>query len=176
MDKKPNEIVEENDQPQQEEPKPNRTKWMLIMGLLAVQLVVAVALVYFVIVPRVWPDKVKKSEPKAEVKKEKKEKDELGVIFTISDLTVNPKDSYGRRFAVFEVALEVESESDKKELERYRPIIVDQFLDYLRSRTVAQLTIELDIQKMKYDMSERVNEIIGKNIVKNLYFTRFVLE
>ncbi len=174
MNAKKNVTPEADSQEKQEEKKPNKTKWSVVISLIAVQLIAAVLLVYFVIVPRVWPNN-KKSDGKAQVAK-KKEKQGIGVIYTISDLTVNPKDSYGRRFAVFEIALELPNKDAKAEIEKFKPVIVDNILEYLRSKTVAELTVELDIEQMKSDLKNRVNNILGHNLVRNLYFTRFVLE
>ncbi len=152
----------------------NPTKWGLIIGLFFVQILVVVALVYFLILPRLNPSST--AEPEAEKKEVKVEKKEPGVLVTIDNLTINPKGSYGRRYAVFEVALEVPNEEAKVELEKFKPKIVDAYLLYLRNKTIEDLTVKLDIEVMKQDMIEKVNEILGQPLVQNLYFTRFVLE
>ncbi len=168
-------MAEQNEGTQVPEQK-NPTKWGLIIGLIGVQIVLAFALVYFLILPRLYPQsEAEEQAEKQEEVKENKSKD-VGVIITISDLTVNPKDSYGRRFAVFEIALEVPDEEAKGKVDKYKPMVVDQILQYLRSRTVAELTVALDIEQMKSELIDIVNQTVGEKVVTNLYFTRFVLE
>ncbi len=154
----------------------NPTKWGLIIGLFFVQILVAVALVYFLILPKISPAPAGDghSENKEEVEETKSK--EPGILVTIDNLTINPKGSFGRRYAVFEVALEVPDEEAKAEIEKFKPKIVDAYLLYLRSKSVEDLTAKLDIELMKKEMIDQVNNILGKPLVQNLYFTRFVLE
>ncbi len=152
----------------------NPTKWGLIISLFFVQILVVVALVYFLILPRLSPASNNNSTKEEEIAKT--ESKEPGILVTIDNLTINPKGSYGRRYAVFEVALEVPDEDAKKEIEKFKPKIVDSYLLYLRSKTIEELTVKLDIELMKKEMIDQVNKILGKPLVQNLYFTRFVLE
>ncbi len=153
----------------------NPTKWGLIIGLFFAQVVVAVILVYFLILPRLAPSSKGQGDEAKNEKVEVKSK-EPGVLVDIKNLTINPKGSYGRRYAVFEVALEVPDEEAKAELEKFKPKIIDAFLLYLRSKSVEDLTVNLDIELMKHEMVTKANEILGQPLVQNLYFTRFVLE
>ncbi|MCD6374677.1 MAG: flagellar basal body-associated FliL family protein [Caldisericaceae bacterium] len=151
----------------------NPTKWGLIISLFFVQILLAVVLVYFLILPRFSPASSNNSTKEEIAKTESKEP---GILVTIDNLTINPKGSYGRRYAVFEVALEVPDEDAKKEIEKFKPKIVDSYILYLRSKTIEELTVKLDIELMKKEMIDQVNKILGKPLVQNLYFTRFVLE
>ncbi|HHE54501.1 MAG TPA: flagellar basal body-associated FliL family protein [Caldithrix abyssi] len=151
----------------------NPTKWGLIISLFFVQILLAVVLVYFLILPRLSPASSNNSTKEEIAKTESKEP---GILVTIDNLTINPKGSYGRRYAVFEVALEVPDEDAKKEIEKFKPKIVDSYILYLRSKTIEELTVKLDIELMKKEMIDQVNKILGKPLVQNLYFTRFVLE
>ncbi len=165
-------MAEENATPQEEQPK--KKKGLMIAIIIVVQLIVAILLVVFVIYPRLYP-----SDPNAEeADKEKKEEvtEKLGPTFTISDLTVNPKGTMGRRFAVFEVVLEVDDPTVIESLNQNKPVIVDQFLTYLRGKTVAELASLEQMKLIRNDLMQIVNRIINQDAVTNLYFTRFVLE
>lgn len=89
----------------------NPTKWGLIISLFFVQILLAVVLVYFLILPRLSPASSNNSTKEEIAKTESKEP---GILVTIDNLTINPKGSYGRRYAVFEVALEVPDEDAKR--------------------------------------------------------------
>ena len=98
----------------------NPTKWGLIISLFFVQILLAVVLVYFLILPRLSPASSNNSTKEEIAKTESKEP---GILVTIDNLTINPKGSYGRRYAVFEVALEVPDEDAKKEINELRTIL-----------------------------------------------------
>lgn len=149
------------------------TKLPLIIGMVLLQIIAAAAIAYFVILPKF--EEVTNPAGGEQVA-EKPEPYELGYIYTISDLTVNPKGSMGHRFAVFEIALEVKEQPVLKELEKYHPIIVDKFLSYFRTKSVEELTTPVHIRAIKEDLKLMVNEILAKKAVINLYFTRYVLE
>ncbi|HHJ53664.1 MAG TPA: flagellar basal body-associated FliL family protein [Caldithrix abyssi] len=164
----------EEEKEQQEQPKKSK-KGMMIAIIIAAQLIVAVLLVVFVIYPRMYPSAPGGEEVKEEQKKEEQGK-KLGPTYTISDLTVNPKGSMGRRFAVFEVVLEVNDPTVIDKLNQNKPVIVDQFLTYLRGKTVAELASLDQMKIIRNDLAEIVNRILDEDAVSNLYFTRFVLE
>jgi flagellar FliL protein len=174
MSPKKEDKAEEKQMAKEEDVKPNQTKWGLIIALILVQVIAAVAIVYFLIVPRLWPEPPGSKDEKAKV--EKSAKKEPGVIYTISDITINPKDSYGRRFAVFAIALEVPDDDATAELDKMKPIIMDRILQYLRSKTVTELTTTSNVEQIKADLKADINDILGHDLVQNLYFTKFVLE
>ncbi len=164
------EQVENQPAPADEQTK--KKKWPLIAGIIVVQVIAAVLLVVFFLFPRYqqWAEAGEIEEP---VKEEKKE---LGFIYTISDLTVNPKNSMGRRFAVFEVALEVKDNKSIEALKKYHPILMDRCISYFRTKTVAELSAQIQMDVIKDDLKLIVNQVLGYDAVNDLYFTRFVLE
>jgi flagellar basal body-associated protein FliL len=155
--------------------KENKTKKLLVYGGIGlIQVVVAFVLVYFIIYPK-YQQWVQDGDSNAEVK-EKKERKPLGFLYTISSLTVNPKDTRGNRFAVFEIVLEVEDEEAKLLLGQYEPVVIDRILGYLRTKTVEELAFQHLTTNIKVDIMRIINEILVDKEVTNIYFTRFVLE
>jgi len=155
--------------------KENKSKKMLIYGGIGiVQVLVAFVLVYFVIFPKIQdsPEEAENSE----ATEEQNERTPLGVLHTISGLTVNPKNSNGTRFAVFEIVLEMPSEDLKNLVKQYEPVIVDKLLNYLRGKTVEELSYHSLTTDIKTDIMNIVNGILVDKKIINVYFTRFVLE
>lgn len=159
-------------QPEPAEKQKKKKKWPLIAGIITVQVIAAILLVVFFLFPRYqqWTGAGEIEEPVKEAKKE------LGYIYTISDLTINPKNSMGRRFAVFEIALEVKDNKSIEELKKYHPILMDRCISYFRTKTVAELSAQIQMNVIKDDLKMIVNQLIGYDAVSDLYFTRFVLE
>ncbi len=153
---------------------PKKKKGFLFLTIILVQIIAAIALVVFVIYPKFAGS----TDPGADQQKEAgvKEGNTLGTLFSISNLTVNPKGSMGRRFAVFEVALEVHDPKAVEKLTAYKPVIVDQFLKYLRSKTIEEYSNVQEMDAIRNDLKNIANSVIQEKVVTNLYFTRYVLE
>lgn len=154
--------------------QPRKSKLIFLGSVVILPLIAAIILVVFVIFPKYQSQAQESPNPKQ--KTESKKKKEIGQIYTISDLTVNPRNSLGRRYAVFEIALEVPNQKAIDKLKRYHPIIMDRFLEYLRNRSVQELSGEMSVDQLKQEMIGLVNEILNEDLVMDLYFTRFVLE
>lgn len=158
----------------QETEPPKKKKGLLIAIIVLAQLIIAAGLVVFIIYPKLAGPADEKEEAPAE--KTEENSNQLGPTFTISDLTVNPKGSMGRRFAVFEVVLEMNNPTYSEKLTQMKPVIVDKFLGYLREKTIAEYSSSDQMKIIRKDLKDIVNSVLNEEAVKNLFFTRFVLE
>ena len=155
--------------------KENKSKKMFIYGGIGiVQVLVAFVLVYFVFFPKMQDSSAEGTD--SQTAKESNERQPIGVLHTISGLTVNPKGSHGTRFAVFEIVLEMSGEDLKNLVKQYEPVIVDKLLLYLRNKTVEELSYHNLTTDIKTDILDIVNGILVDKKINNVYFTRFVLE
>lgn len=159
----------------QPELKENKSKKLMIYGGIGLaQVIVAFVLVYFIIYPKYLEWTQGGGSTQEEI--EKKERKPLGLLYTISSLTINPRDSRGNRFAVFEVVLELEDEETKVLVTQYEPVIVDRMLAFLRTKSVDELSFLNLTTDIKTELMHITNEILVDKKVINIYFTRFVLE
>jgi len=172
------EEVKENDESIEEEIKPpsGGKKGMLIIIVGAVMLVVAIFLVVFIIYP-----KYQELNGQADVTEEAEEEVvdepvEIGMILKIENITINPKGSMGRRFAIFEIALEYHDPELEPTLKTYMPLILDKYQTYLRGKTVLELSTTAYVDVIRSDLKEIVNDLLKGEKISNLYFTRFVLQ
>lgn len=170
-------MAEENleNNEQNEGNKAGGKKTGLIIIILVVVLLLAAALVFFILYPKYQQLTGTKDETE-QVQKEEEKAAGIGLIYKISGLTVNPKNSMGRRFAVFDLALEYSDPQVNDRLNKFQPIILDRLLIYLRSKTIAEYSAPETIDKMRSEMKKIINEVLQQDIISNLYFTRFVLE
>ena len=166
-----------DEEKKEEVPVKKKSKTMLVIIIGVVLLLISIALVIFVIFPKYQEMTGASQEDTTEVKEAEEMKPAIGLIYKISNITINPKGSMGRRFAVFEVALEYHTPELEKEITTLEPIIMDHFIKYLRTKTVLQLTQEEEMEQIRVDMKKIVNGILKKeNAVTNIFFTRYVLE
>ena len=146
-------------------------KTILIATIIFIQFIIAAVVVVYVIIP-----KVSGSNGEEEAEEKVAEERVRGQIYKISELAINPKGSMGRRFAVFEVALEMPDAEAVEKIKALHPFILDRYLTYLRTKTVKELSNHENLPGLKKELKNIANEEIGENLVMQIYFTRFVLE
>ena len=153
-----------------------KKKKILYVVIFAIQVILAFVLIKFVVLPWYNVNDNEKHDEEVIEEPQKMEKKELGQIFTISDLTVNPRGSRGRRFAVFEIALSVPEVEMVDEIKKYETVIKDNYIQYFRSKTVEELSADSAMINIKSDLIEITENIVGPNKVNDIFFTRFILQ
>lgn len=150
----------------------SKSGMLLFIGIFVAQILIATAIVIFYVMPILNPGG-DEDESSAE---EASSKEVLQLSYKLSNLTVNPRNSMGRRFAVFEVVMEVSDEMAMTLLKKREPILRDRFINYLRSMTIADLSMDKTMDEGRNRLQEIANEIIEAPKVTQVYFTRFVLQ
>jgi len=169
------EELKETEGTEQEAPKGgSKTMMLIIIGV--VMLLVSVALVVFVIFPKYQQLTGTGDETEVVEEAPAEGPTQIGQVFTIDNLTINPKGSMGRRFAVFEIVLEFERPELSSTLTTLKPIIMDNYLTYLRTKTVVELSRPAEMDSIRSNLKKIVNGLLKSDEITNLYFTRFVLE
>ncbi|KAA3617615.1 MAG: hypothetical protein D8M58_01345 [Calditrichaeota bacterium] len=169
------EVVEE------QEPEKKSSKAGLYIAIIVVQLLVAGFLIWKFVMPEYnelteLNDQVAQQEEGAENDEDEEGPKELGLMYKIENLTVNPKGTRGMRYAVFEFSLEVPSEEEMATLDKYKTVLIDNYIAYFRNRTMKDLANDSLLDSLKLDISDIANNVLGDELVNNVYFTRFVLE
>ncbi len=178
-------MAEENEE-QQKAPEVKKSKTGLYLAIIVVQLLIAGFLVWKFVFPEYTELKTandvalgKYEKPKEDAKDEKAdgEPKELGTMYKIENLTVNPSGSRGMRFAVVGFSLEVPGgEEDVAVLDKYKTVIMDRYLAYFRKRSIKDLAKESLTDSLKKDIINLTNETIGREVVDNVYFSQYVLQ
>ena len=153
-------------------------KTIIILSLGGLLIVVAIILVVFVIYPKYQQMMGVETDETEEVEEIEEPEGPLqvGEIYKIEGLTINPRGTLGSRFAVFEVALEYENPELAATLTTLKPIIMDRYLTYLRTKTVMELSRPTLVDSIRADLKKIINDMLNNDEIVNLYFTRFVLE
>ncbi len=178
--------VEEQEELDEElvfEKKPRKV--LLYSAIVVVQLIVAGFLIWIFVMPeynelseldKAVSEQTDEEEIDEDEDEDEGEPKELGLMYKIENLTVNPKGTRGMRYAVFEFSLEVPSEDEIEILGKYNTVLVDNYIAYFRKKTMKELANDELLDSLKMDLSNIANNVLGSKQVYNVYFTRFVLE
>jgi len=98
-----------------------------------------------------------------------------GNLVSVGEFTTNINDEGGTRFLKVEVYVEVEDEKVVEEITTFMPVIKDTILSTLSSKSVADLDVS-NQKNIKQEMKKKINAKLGSEVVKNVYFTTFIMQ
>lgn len=140
-----------------------RSKLVIIVGLL-VFLAGSGALVWFLVLA----PGAHASEPV--------DKPVEGKSLKLDPFRTNLADAGARRFIQLEVELLVADEQAVKEMTKSVSQVRSEILTLLRSRYIADLDGQMGMNRLAADIVERVNGILTKPSVLNVFFTDFIIQ
>lgn len=100
----------------------------------------------------------------------------LGVMYEITEMTVNPAGTNGQRYLVISIGLQLRNQTDLTELQKKEVIVKDAIISMLSSKTVAELSAVDARLQMKQELGIMINQILAGPAVRNLFFTQFVMQ
>lgn len=162
----------------------NKTFVMMFSVAMVIQLIIIVVLVYFVLSKSNSNQQVQQTQAQdntqqaAQAKEGETAKDDGPmIIYQTDDLIVNPKGSGGRRYLMAQIGLSVPSEEIRKEFEANRKAqLYDILNQFLATKSIDELA---DIDKrdsIKIDLKNVLNKEINGNKIKNVFFSKFVVQ
>lgn len=101
--------------------------------------------------------------------------DDIG-IYELEALVVNPANTYGKRYLMVEISLELANKEHIPLLEANSMKLKQGLLDALSARTVDQLVDTSLRSEIRQELSDIINETIEVPSVRNLYFTKYVMQ
>ncbi|MCC5914331.1 MAG: flagellar basal body-associated FliL family protein [Balneolaceae bacterium] len=96
--------------------------------------------------------------------------------FDFEELIVNPAQTNGQRYLVVEISVELEHIRDVELVEKNKQKIRHEMNQALGSRTVDQLGSFDEREYLRRELAEIINRAIDKRSVRNLYYTRYVMQ
>lgn len=146
----------------EESPARKAGKYFLMVSLIAVQLVVAWILVDRYYEPvQSWIQEARAGDP---------------VFFKMDQIVVNPANTHGQRYLMVEISLELENTEARERFLAQRYRIRHSIQEELTSRTVDQLVQSSERERMRTDMTSMINELVGPGAVRNLYYSKYVMQ
>lgn len=96
--------------------------------------------------------------------------------FKIDHFVVNPYSSNGRRFMTMDIAFVTNKKEVEKELKMKEPQIRDEIINLMSRKTIAELTNVVSKKKIKNEIIKILDRILTKGKIKEVYFTKYVLQ
>ena len=97
-------------------------------------------------------------------------------IYSLPPFVVNLADPLGRRYLKVAIDVEVVSKKVADEMDKNLPRVKDTLLLLLSSKTFSDLDSMEEKITLKNEIVQRLNQILGKGKVVNVYFTEFVAQ
>ena len=101
----------------------------------------------------------------------------FGKVIALEPVVVNLAQSEGRRYLKATVHLEVpEEEKVVKEVEARKPQLLDLLVNMLTKKTLAEVTAPDGLDVLRAEILERVVQAVGKERVRQVFVTEFVVQ
>lgn len=137
---------------------------IIIIGL--VMFIVAVGASYFLL----------KSLMAPLMPQEKTETESVnGDLLSAGEFVTNVGNISGNRYVKVEVYVEIADKKQLESIEKLMPIIKDSILYILSSKTVADLDVA-NREHLKTEMKDEINSRLKNELIKNVFFTNFIMQ
>lgn len=100
----------------------------------------------------------------------------IGPIFSLEPFIVNLSDQGGKRYLRVTMGLELGDPKYAEELTKRLPQVRDTVLMILPSRKVEDLQISDGKNALRTEIQTNLNGLLGKEMIKKIYFTEFVIQ
>lgn len=97
-------------------------------------------------------------------------------IWSIGTVVVNLMDGKGDRYLKTTIQIEVSSGDCLSELDLLKPKIIDNILDLLSSKKYGEIVGFEGKQRLREEISMRLNSYLNKGRIKQVYFTEFIIQ
>jgi flagellar FliL protein len=100
----------------------------------------------------------------------------LGPIFSLDTFIVNLADKGGKRYLRITIDLELDSEELESEVKTRLPQVRDSILTILPTKRFDDISSAKGKTALRDQMLERINGLLARGKVTNLYFKEFVVQ
>lgn len=138
-------------------------------------ILVQVALLYFLFAKFIAPGMSPQSHAKEDVSEETAVPEQSQVM-VIKDIIVNPAGTNGTRFLLTTVGLEIPTAELKVELEAKEVQTRDILNTILTSKGLDELTAPQFKEQLRKEILEKLNSTLTKGKIKNIYFSKFIIQ
>jgi len=132
------------------------------------------AIAYFAIVYLLLPGIATKATDPTEAT-EPEPLPSAGIVYTVSDIIVNPAETLGTRYLNVTVGLEVADAKAVEQLKKREIELRDLLIDTFSSRRLDQLDGIDDRESLREEIMEKVNQLTAHQLIR-VFFSNFVLQ
>ena len=100
----------------------------------------------------------------------------LGPIFSLDTFIVNLADPGGKRYLRITIDLELDSDLLESEIKKRLPQVRDSILTILPTKHFADISSAKGKTALRDQMQERINGLLARGQITNIYFKEFVVQ
>jgi flagellar FliL protein len=97
-------------------------------------------------------------------------------LFVVHDLIVNPAGTGGLRYLLTSVGIEVTNEQAFAEIQSKEVIVNDILINVFSSKTLEELSDVSRRKELRREIAKKINEILDYGRVRNVYFSKFIIQ
>jgi flagellar FliL protein len=97
-------------------------------------------------------------------------------IYTVNDVIVNPAGTNGQRLMLTSIGFDMKTESQYKKMESQEIVLKDAIISVLSKKTVSQLSNTMKRDSLKVEIIDDVKGRIPGLKIKDLYFTKYIIQ
>lgn len=101
---------------------------------------------------------------------------EGGYYYQLENVIVNPAGSNRDRYLILSMAFEMDNKGDQEAFESHRVEIMDKINFTLSKKSLVYFTDQGQRDSMKDDLRQEVDSLFGERLVRNLYFTKYLIQ
>ena len=154
-------------------PAKGNKKLFVILGIVVFQ-----AIISYFIIDMLFVSPAKGENEQAEVtatENESSQNKEIGEIFVIDDIVVNPTDTKGRRFIALSIGLESAAGVKIDKVKKRKPQISDTVIFLLAGKTLRDFIDVSNRENLRQEIHNAINEV-APDMVARVYITRFIIQ
>ena len=118
----------------------------------------------------------KSTPPPEEKKAQEPPEPEVGPFLQLDPFIVNLADPTGHRYLRAKITLEFRNDEAYQKANERIPQINDAIIMVLSSKTVEEMLSPEGKLELRLELIRKLNDLLGANSVKNIYFTQFVVQ
>lgn len=97
-------------------------------------------------------------------------------LFVVKDLIVNPAGTGGMRYLLTSVGIEVTNEKAFAEIQSKEIIVNDILISILSNKTLEELSDVSKRKDLRREIARKVDDILTQGKVRNVYFSKFIIQ
>ena len=101
---------------------------------------------------------------------------EPGPLLKLNDFIVNLADREANRYLKLGLALEMADDDTLKKGTEREPIVRDSVIQLISSLTYKQVRTQQGKKELRKNLLDKLSDVLGRGLVKGVYFTEFVVQ
>lgn len=98
------------------------------------------------------------------------------VTYQMEELVVNPANTNGKRYLMVEISLELDDKTIIPVIEQHKLRLKQDIMETLSARSIPELVKVSERDQLRIELITLINSVIGARSVRNLYFTKYVMQ